>query len=309
MLKHTATLYLTTVFIWGSTFFAIKFQLGEVAAEISIAYRFALAAVILFLWCGFRGLPLRFSAQQHVWMFLQGMSLFGLNYLLVYRATEHLTSGLIAVVFSTLVLMNMFNSALFFRTKATPTLLAGALLGLVGISFVFWPELSNLQAEGPTATGLTLAVIATFVASLGSMASTRNQQAGLPVVQTNAFGMAYGALALAVFAAAQGLPFNYEATSGYTGSLLYLALFGSVIAFGSYLTLLGRIGATAASYAMILFPIVALGISTLFENYHWTGEALLGVALILAGNLLVIVPTGQIKKVFRTFSQKTFSSN
>jgi len=301
MLKHTVTLYLSTVFIWGSTFFAIKFQLGEVPTEVSVAYRFALATLILMVWCWLRGLPMRFGFRQHLWMLAQGLTLFGFNYLVVYWATSDLTSGLIAVVFSTIVLMNIANGALFFGKRTTVSVLAGALIGLVGICFVFLPELSGLEVDGTTLKGMLLSLLGTFIASLGNMVSTRNQQANLPVVQTNAYGMAYGSAALAVIALIQGVPFNYEPTLAYTSSLLYLALFGSVLAFGSFLTLLGRIGAERAAYAMVLFPIVALGISTLFEGYQWSLEAVFGVTLVLIGNILIIMSPGNLKRFYQVF--------
>ncbi len=301
MLKHTVTLYLSTVLIWGSTFFAIKFQLGEVPTEVSVAYRFALATLILMVWCWLRGLPMRFGFRQHLWMLGQGLTLFGFNYLVVYWATSDLTSGLIAVVFSTIVLMNIANGALFFGKRTTVSVLAGALIGLVGICFVFLPELSSLEVDGTTLKGMLLSLLGTFIASLGNMVSTRNQQANLPVVQTNAYGMAYGSAALAVIALIQGVPFNYEPTLAYTSSLLYLALFGSVLAFGSFLTLLGRIGAERAAYAMVLFPIVALGISTLFEGYQWSLEAAFGVTLVLIGNILIIMSPGRFKRFYQVF--------
>ena len=129
-------------------------------------------------------------------MLLQGLTLFGLNYLVVYRATPYLTSGLIAVVFSTIVLMNIANGILLFGRGTTSSVLAGALVGLIGICLVFLPELSGLEMDGNTIKGIALSLLGTFIASLGNMASTRNQRAGLPVLQTNAFGMAYGAAAL-----------------------------------------------------------------------------------------------------------------
>lgn len=296
MFDHTATLYLSTVFIWGSTFFAIRFQLVEVAPEVSITYRFALAAAILLLWCWIRKLPMRFGFRQHLGILLQGLTLFGFNYLVVYWATPYLTSGLIAVVFSTIVLMNIANGALFFGKRADASVIAGALIGLAGICLVFLPELSNLEMDDSALKGLLLSLLGTFIASLGNMASTRNQRAALPVVQSNAYGMAYGAATIGVIALLRGAPFTYEATSGYTLSLLYLALFGSVLAFGSFLTLLGRIGAERAAYAMVLFPVVALGISTLFEGYRWSPEAILGVALVLMGNVLIIVSREQLQR-------------
>lgn len=297
MLMHTATLYLTTVLIWGSTFFAIRLQLGEVAPEVSVAYRFAIAALILLVWCAVKKLPMRFSLSQHLWMFAQGLTLFGFNYMLVYWASADLTSGLIAVVFSTIVLMNIVNGMLFFAKRSDRSVLFGALIGLVGISLVFKPELAKLNSDSHALTGLLLSLLGTFIASLGNMVSARNQQAKLPVVQTNAYGMAYGALALAAIAVAQGASFSYEASWAYSGSLLYLALFGSVLAFGSFLTILGRIGADKAAYCMVLFPIVALGLSTLFEGYRWSAEALLGMALVVLGNVLIVATPKQLARL------------
>lgn len=297
MLTHTSTLYLATVLIWGSTFFAIKFQLGTVAPEVSVAYRFALAALILLAWCWLKKLPMRFTPGAHLWMLLQGLSLFGFNYIVVYWATANLTSGLIAVVFSTIVLMNIANGALFFGKRPAATVLAGALVGLSGIVMVFLPEFAQLSVDGGTLKGLLLSLLGTFIASLGNMVSTRNQLAKLPVVQTNAYGMAYGALVLGAIAAASGAEVGFELTWSYTASLLYLALFGSVLAFGSFLTLLGRIGADRAAYAMVLFPVVALGISTLFEGYQWTTESLLGIALVFIGNVLIIGSRAQLKRL------------
>ncbi|WP_419571060.1 DMT family transporter [Rheinheimera sp.] len=296
MLTHSATLYLATVLIWGSTFYAIKFQLGEVSELWSICYRFALASLLLFLWSSWRKLPMRFSRQQHGWMALQGLFLFCLNYLVIYYATGMLTSGLIAVVFSSIVLMNIFNGALFFGRPVERRSLLGALLGLVGIALVFWPELQKLGHDSKALTGLGLSVLGTYIASLGNLFSSKNQQHQLPVIQTNAYGMAYGAALMAVLAlCSSGLP-DYSSKLSFSLSLFYLALFGSVLAFGAYLTLLGRIGAAKAAYTMVLFPLVALLISTLFESYHWSPQALLGIAVVVAGNLIILAPASLWQK-------------
>lgn len=299
MLTHSVSLYFAAVFIWGSTWYAIKFQLGTVPPELSVAYRFALAALILFAWCLLRGLPMRFNRGQHLWMALQGFMLFCLNYLIFYLATAELTSGLIAVIFSTIVLMNIVNSALFFRRAVDASMVIGALVGLMGITLVFWPEVANLQQHGGALKGLLLSLLGTFIASLGNMISARNQAQRLPVIQSNAFGMAYGALILLLFAASQGVGFVYDFSLPYNLSLLYLALFGSVLAFGSYLTLLGRIGPEKAAYATVLFPLVALGISTLFENYHWSLMAAAGVLLVVLGNVLIIMPKRLLLRLVR----------
>ena len=221
-------------------------------------------------------------------MALQGLLLFAFNYWLFYIAETVLASGLVAVVFSTMVVMNMVNGALFLRMPLNVRVILGAVLGLSGIGLVFWPELAAFSLDDQGFYGLTISLIATLSASLGNIASARNQKFRLPVIQTNAIGMGYGALAMFVVALASGATFSFEFTFSYVASLLYLSIFGSIIAFGCYLSLVGRIGVDRAAYVTLLFPLVALALSTVFEGYHWSGMALIGVVLILLGNLLVL---------------------
>jgi len=301
MLTNTFVLYLSTVLIWGSTFIAIPLQLGEVPGDVSIAYRFGLAALVLMLWCCLTKRNMKFRFRQHLWMAGQGLMLFGFNYMLVYQAAADITSGLIAVVFSTIIVMNIVNGALFFGNRVSRSVIVGAAFGLVGICLVFLPEIRALDADGTTLRAIILSLVGTFITSFGNMLSVRNQSSKLPIMQSNAYGMAYGALVLALIAWGRGELFVFETTWAYTGSLVYLALIGSVLGFGSFLTLLGRIGPERAAYCMVLFPIVALTLSTVFENYRWTAEAVAGVSLVLAGNLLVIVPKGKLQRVFQIF--------
>lgn len=281
-------LYAATVCIWGSTWLGIKFQLGSVDPLVSVIYRFCLAAGLLFAWCRLRGLRLRFSGLDHLFIALQGVSLFAVNYWLFYLAEVYLSSGIVAVVFSTIVFWNILNGRLFLRTPMRANVLCGAVLGIVGIGLVFWPELSAVSLDDAGFRGFLLSVAATLMASFGNILSARNQRHGLPVVQTNAFGMAYGALFMLAAALVMDKPFFIDPSPAYLGSLAYLALFGSVIAFGCYLTLIGRIGADRAAYATLLFPIIALLLSTLFEDYRWSPAAIGGVVVILSGNTLVI---------------------
>ena len=279
-------LYTVTVLIWGSTWLGIKFQLGQVDPLVSVVYRFCMAAALLFAWCGLRGLPMRFALRDHLFIALQGACLFAVNYWLFYLAEVHLTSGIVAVVFSTIVFWNILNGRLFLKTPIRTNVVCGSGLGIVGIGLVFWPELSGFSLEDAGFKGFMLSVAATLMASFGNILSARNQRHGLPVMQTNAYGMAYGALLMLAVAGVAGKPFSVDPSPTYLLSLVYLALFGSVVAFGCYLTLVGRIGADRASYATLLFPIIALIISTLFEGYRWSAPALAGVAIILTGNAL-----------------------
>lgn len=288
MLTSTPALYIATVLIWGSSWFVIHFQLGVVAPAVSIVYRFALAAIILLAYCGLSGKPMRFSLRDHCFIALQGLFLFSLNYLIFYWATPLVTTGLIAVIFSMIVFMNIVNSALFFRQRVQRKVVMGALLGLLGISFVFWPELAQLRESGSALLGLGLSLLGTFIASLGNMASVRNQANSVPVLQGNAFGMLYGSIFLTAFALVSGAEFNYDFRWTYSASLIYVSLFATILGFSAYLTLLGRIGADRAAYTTVLFPIVALSISTVFEGYQWSLPALFGIVLVVAGNVLIV---------------------
>lgn len=283
-------LYLSSVLIWGSTWYAITFQLGKVPPEVSVAYRFALASAILFLWCGARGLRLAFSWRDHAWMALQGALLFGINYVLVYLAEGQISSGLVAVAFSSIVFLNILGAQLFFGTPVTRLMLVGAALGIGGVALVFLPELGRAAADHRTVRGLAYAIISTVFASLGNLLASRNQRMGLPVIQLNTFGMMYGALFVGLYALFAGRPFVFDGSVGYLLSISYLALFGSVLAFGAYLTLVGRIGAGRAGYVGAAIPIVALLLSTFFEALRWHVYTILGIAFCVGGNILVLRP-------------------
>ncbi|MBL4825714.1 MAG: DMT family transporter [SAR324 cluster bacterium] len=286
--SQNVLLYVVTVLIWGSSWLAIKYQLGSVDPMVSVAYRFLLASGISWLYCRLSRRLMHFSLRDHAFMFLQGASLFALNYWLFYVSELTLTSGLAAVIFSTIVVMNLLNGAIFLKNRLEIRVIAGAFFGLLGIMLVFWPEVSDFESGSENLFAAALAVLATFLASIGNIASARNQRAGIPVVQANTFGMTYGALLMLGLSWATGREFTFELTLPYVSSLAFLSVFASIIAFWSYLTLLGRVGVERAAYATLIFPLVALGISTIFEGYQWTAYAGIGILLILAGNLLIL---------------------
>ncbi|GGF69395.1 membrane protein [Terasakiella brassicae] len=294
-----AFLYITTVLIWGSTWLAIKYQLGVVAVEASIAYRFALASILLLAFCVLTRRSLAFDRKTHIWFALLGLCLFSGNYFFMYIASGHITTGLVSVGFCSMVVMNIILSRLFFKTSISGRVVLGATLGMVGTFMVFWPEVKHFDPSDSGFYGMTLVLLGTLCASFGNMVSARNQKKGVPVMQANAWGMAYGALFMAIFASFNGVEFTFDPRFEYIWSLFYLAVFGSVIAFGCYLTLLGNIGPEKAVYSVVLFPIVALSLSTVFEGYHWPMAAVVGVPLVLFGNVLVLTKLGTFRKVAR----------
>jgi len=285
-------LYLLTVLIWGTTWIAITFQLGVTPAPVSIAYRFWIASAILMVILLVSRKPWWPPRQAWPWLFAQGIALFCLNFLCFYYASQWVTSGLEAVVFSTAPLWNAINGRIFMGRPIKPQVMAGALLGLGGIVLLFAPQMAGHWQDSHTLLGLALTLGGTLCFSCGNLLSSRMQSMNLGLTPwlTNAWAMLIGSTTLGVAALALGMPFALDPSPRYLGALLYLAIPGSVIGFTAYLMLVGRIGPDRAAYSTVLFPIVALTISTFYEGYHWTAPALAGLALVLAGNLLAFLP-------------------
>lgn len=284
----TALIYAIVVLIWGTTWYAIKFQLGVVAPEISLVYRFGLAAVIVFIYARVTGATLRLAWRDHRFVALQGLTLFCLNYWLTYLSTQYLTSGLVAVLFTAIIFLNLVNARIFFGTPVEGRVLLAAAAGMVGVGLLFLPELRAAIGNHVVINGALLALGGTYLASLGNMAATRNAGQGISVVTANAYGMAYGTLGLAVIAFLRGTPVAFEQSWSYVLSLLYLSLAGTSLAFGLYLLLMRRIGPPRAAYTSVLFPVVALAVSTAFEGYRWSLPAIIGLAVLVAGNALAL---------------------
>lgn len=298
-------LYVITVIIWGSTWIAINYQLGEVAAEVSIVYRFGLAALCMFAYCRYKKLPLTFAIKQHLQLFAFGLTLFGFNYYLLYSAQAHINSALTSIAFSTLMMVNILNARIWFKTHISSQVYYGGALGLLGIVTLFWPQISSVHFGDSTLLGLGFCLIGVMFASTGNMISIKNQHDKIPVLPATAWGMMYGCIFMFLVALSQGQSFNFSFTFEYISSLLYLSIFGSVIAFGSYLTLLARIGAHKASYATIMFPAVAVVISSFVEGFIWDSYTFIGLSLMLAGNLVVLAKPGLLKRLSPTSSKLT----
>ena len=281
-------LFLLCSAIWGSTWLAITFQLGSVAPEASVVYRFALAAALIAIGCAAVGRSMRFSVRAHGLFAAQGALMFGLNYVAVYRAEEHIASGLVAVLFSTIAFMSLVGTRLAFGTPISARALAGATLGVGGVSLLFLPELRAAGDGSDVGAGIAFGLGATALATGGNLVSMRMQKARLPIFETTAWGMAYGALFAALVATMLGVRWTFDVQLAYVASLAYLALFGSVVAFGAYLTLLSQVGAGPSSYVGVTTPVLAMLLSSAFEGYRWTALGVVGIALAIAGNVLVL---------------------
>lgn len=284
-------LYGLTVLAWGFSWYALKLQLGTVPPEVSVFWRFVLASAIMMGWAMARGARLSFPLRTHLRFAGLGLFLFSTNFTLFYYGGQYVPSGLLSVVFSLASVFNMILGFAIFGQRISRRVLLGALLGFAGVALLFRPQIMGAADSGLDATallGLGLCVAGTLSFCLGNMVSTANQKSGIPLVSASAWGMVYGTVLLGLFAASRGASFAIEWTPTYLGAMVYLAVIASVVAFACYLTLLARIGSARAGYSTVMFPVVALLVSTVLENFHWGPDAIAGLVCVLGGNLLVL---------------------
>jgi len=284
----TGILYAATVLLWGCAFIAIANLQGVVALEMSIVYRDALCAILALGYALLRGQSLRFSRRDHLFLAAQGAFLFALNDVFIFNAVGYLTSGLVALVISLVMVMNVIFGALFLGFAIRPRVLLSAGLGIGGVALVFWSDLMAFDLSSDALIGLGLALCSPVVFSLGQIIVARNQLSDLPLMRSTGVAMGYGAITAFVMAMILGRDVTWSFDPAYVASFFYIALIGTLLGFFMYFTVLGRIGPGRAAYISVLTPVVALIVSTLFEGFVWTATSLAGAAIILAGNVLVL---------------------
>jgi len=273
---------------WGTTWYAITLQFGVVDPVVSVVYRFALAALLIFAWCKLRGETTSLSRAQHIAAFGVGFSTFTINYTLVYWAEERVTSAVVAVLFAAMAFANLIGFRIAFGQRSSMLAWIAAALGIAGVALMSWQEIAaaNFSAEAMTGIGMTLAGVAAAV--VGNVYARRGELAGAGVAASTGWAMAYGAAALAVFTLITGKAWTFEPTWTYVLSLAHLAVNGSVLAFLLYYGLARRRGYAAASYISALTPPVAMLVSAMFEGKSWGLLALGGVVLVLFGQFLLL---------------------
>jgi len=278
-------LYGLVVFGWSTSWLPLKWQLGVVEPEVSLLWRFCIAATVMFLISIFMRQSLRFGWRTHMRIAILGLCIFSTNFAFFYNGGKGVASGLLAVVFSSASLVNVLMTAMLGRTTPRLTHLIAALVGLSGVICLFWPE---LQLSDTAMTSLGLCLIGTLFFCTGNMVSADCQRRGIPVFASTSWGMLYGVIYLALFSFVSGYQFIVEPTAKYLFGLIWLALVSSVMTFAAYLSLIGRIGASRTGYATVIFPVFALLISTVFESYAWSPLAFIGLALVICGNIIML---------------------
>ncbi|WP_158772027.1 DMT family transporter [Paraglaciecola sp. L1A13] len=274
--------------IWGTTWIAITFQLGEIHPVLSVAIRFSLAAAILGVFCVVKGLSLRLPKHLHIKMAAAGLCFYGLEYSLLYLSQQYIISALVALMSSGMIYINVLLRRVILKKPIRMEVVIGAAFGMFGIGLIFYPEFSQLKADTLLVFGITLALASFLFAGLGNVLSERILDYGTPVVQMNFWAMSYGSIGILAFALVSDIDWVLPTRWEYYLAISYLSIFGSVIAFGAYMKLVRQMGSDKTAYVVLVYPIVALLVSTIFEGYQWYLASLIGVFFVILGNAIAM---------------------
>jgi drug/metabolite transporter (DMT)-like permease len=280
--------FLGCVLIWGSTWIAIRYQLGVVPPEWSIVYRFGLATLCMIVIVIVQRTKPSATLKQHGMLMLYGLFQFCLNFIFVYHAEKTVPSGMMAVIFGLMVIVNPILARIFMNTKMTVAMMIGGLLSVAGVVLMFLPDVREVSFHDSRVRGIALAFIGVVAACFGNLCAAQPSLKRLPIMTTNLWGMAYGSSFTAMYASVWvGAPV-FDMNIHYIGGLAFLALIGSVVSFTFYVNIIRTLGLSVAAYTSVLIPIVALGWSTLDGEFHWQVVTVAGVVLALAGLLIAI---------------------
>jgi drug/metabolite transporter (DMT)-like permease len=289
-------LFILVVLIWGSTWIGISYQTGHLDPALSVGIRFGIAACLLGIWGLIKGLSFRLPWDVHKQIILVGLLFYTLDYTFLYAAQQHIISALLALLSSSIIYINVILRRILLGKPMRLEVIIGATLGMLGVTLIFIPEFKALSVNQGLTLGLLFAAVSFLSAGVGNVVSEKILDKGTPVIQMNFFAMSYSLIFTFGYAFISGAELYFPDVASYYYSLLYLAVFGSVIAFGAYMQLLRQIGSDKAAYVVLVYPLIALVFSTFLEGYVWTWLAASGVLLVLVGNAIAM---GKLNKHLR----------
>jgi drug/metabolite transporter (DMT)-like permease len=281
--------FILITLIWGSTWIVIKDQLGTVPPPWSVTYRFITAAAAMFIFARLSGASLSIGRKGHMLALLFGIPQFCLNFNFVYAAERHITSGLVAMVFAMLLVPNSAFAWIFLKHRVTGRFVVGSTIAVAGVALLFVQEMRASTAEpGQVLVGIGLTVLGVLSASTANIMQASERVKRLPGAGMIAWGMFYGVIANAGFAwIVHGAPV-VEYRAGYWLGVAYLGLVATALAFTFYFRIIHAIGPGKAAYSSVLVPIIAMGLSTIFEDYRWSALAIAGGALAMIGLIIAL---------------------
>lgn len=280
--------FILVALIWGSTWLVIKDQVGSVPPSWSVTWRFIVAAIGMAVLALVRRESLRIDRAGLRIAALVGLTQFAMNFQFVYRAEQHLTSGIVAVLFALLLVPNALLAWVWLKQPVTRGFAVGSAIAGAGIALLLLHEYRMAPPEGKVIVGIALTTAALFSASTANVLQSSNGARRQPMVPLLTWAMVMGATLDGLFAWAIEGPPQFDTRPGYILGVLYLGLIGSVVTFPLYFRLLQRLGAGRGAYNGVLVPVIAMVLSTLFEGYRWSLLAAAGSALAMVGLVLAL---------------------
>tara|TARA_R110002012_G_scaffold219852_4_gene391344 strand:+ start:836 stop:1717 length:882 start_codon:yes stop_codon:yes gene_type:complete len=281
-------LYFFTVFAWGSAWVAIENQLNYVSIEVALFSRFFVASIIMLTICGALRLKIHFSLKEHFYIFSFAVLNFSVNYFIVYKGLSYLDSSIASIIFTSMVIMNIFNYSFFFNEKMSMRSYVGSAVGFVGVVIVFGSKTISTQYSISSFIGLGLVLLSAYVASLGNMVAIRNSRNKLPLIQVNALAMLYGTFVLSLGLVFTNAEIVFPTDNNFILSTLYLSVVCTVMGFYSYYKLLESVSPAKCSYIIALFPIVAVLLNVFLEQIAWSIFLTVGLLFSISGNIIVL---------------------
>ena len=279
--------FMLTGMIWGSTWFVITGQIADVPAAWGVFYRFMLATPALFALALMMGNRLRLNRPEHLLALGVGIAQFSGNFLFVYHAEQHITSGIVAVMFALLMVPNAIFAKVFIGEKVAGGFFGGSLVAIAGVALLLVHEWNAAPLGGPNGAnvglGIVLAIGGMLAASIANVVQANPTGRGVPMVSFLAWAMVYGTAFDLVYALVTVGPPPIPSGWQFWAGTAYLAIIGSVVTFPLHYNLVREIGAGRTAYNGIVTVCVAMLLSTLFEDFRWTWLAASGMALALLG--------------------------
>jgi len=285
-----AALYTLICLIWGSTWLAIKVGLVGVPPFLGAGLRFLMSTFLVGLVLAARRTRIRLTRDDKICVLSLAVLVFWLDYAAVYWAEMRISSGLTAILFSTMPLMTSLLSAYWTRSETlSGRKIVGILVGVFGTALLFWPHERLGLAH---ALGMLAALGGSLCAAINLVMMKKYGRHGDPFV-LNFFGMGLGSACLLAMSAALERGVVVAWSRSNVLALCYLSIFGSVVAFSAYYYLIKRMDATVVSLSTLIIPIVALALGRVFLHETVTWMAVAGIATILAGVAVAIMPAGK----------------
>lgn len=275
--------------IWGSTWLVIRDQVAVVAPSWSVAYRFLIGAIGMFVLATIMRLSLKIDRSLLRWIAALGLLQFAFNFNFVYLAERHITSGIVAVLFALLIVPNALIAKWWLKRPIGGAFLIGSAIACIGVTCLLVQEYRAAPVGADAVLlGVGLTLLAVICASISNVMQALPVISQTPTVTILAWSMLFGTVANALYASVVYGPPQFDPRPEYAAGVAYLGLIGSVVTFPLYFGLIRKIGPGKAAYTSVLIPVIAMLLSTLFEGYRWTNLAAAGAVLVIAGLLVAM---------------------